>query len=200
MEPGSAPAPILWRRLDVPGHDAAALELGTTGAVLSGMAVFQEDGPTALAYTVRADREWKTIEGRVWGWHGRKAIELKLHRSDAGTWTMNGAACPACRAAWISISASHRPPICCRFAACLSASVNPPRCALPGSSGRMSGLRHWYSGTLAGVTRNTNMNRIFRVASSFAARFGFSPRAGCWIMADCGGRRSKDGPNKKSPP
>ena len=88
-------APILWRRLDVPGHDAAALELGTTGAVLSGMAVFQEDGPTALAYTVHADREWKTIEGRVWGWHGRKAIELKLRRDDAGAWTMNGAAFPS---------------------------------------------------------------------------------------------------------
>ncbi len=88
-------SPILWRRLDLPGHDAATLQLGARGAVLSGMAVFQEDGPTALAYVVHADAEWKTSEARVWGWHARKAIELRVHRDDAGTWTMNGAAYPA---------------------------------------------------------------------------------------------------------
>jgi uncharacterized protein len=87
--------PLLWRRLDLPGHDAATLRFGASGAVLSGMAVFQEQGPTALAYVVNADREWKTTDGRVWGWHGRQAIELRLHRDDAGTWTMNGAAYPA---------------------------------------------------------------------------------------------------------
>jgi uncharacterized protein len=63
--------------------------------VLSGMAVFQEREPTALAYVVHADNAWKTTDARVWGWHGRKAIELRLHRDDAGTWTLNGAACPA---------------------------------------------------------------------------------------------------------
>jgi uncharacterized protein len=91
----TGPSPILWRRLDVPGHDAATLQLGAGGAVLSGMAVFQEDGPTALAYVVNADREWKTTDARVWGWHRRHAIELRVHRDDAGTWTMNGAAYPA---------------------------------------------------------------------------------------------------------
>ena len=94
MEPGSVPAPILWRRLDLPGHDAASLQVGARGAVLSGMAVFRENGPTALAYLVHADHEWKTTEGRVWGWHGRRAIELRLHRDAAGIWTMNGASCP----------------------------------------------------------------------------------------------------------
>ena len=59
------------------------------------MAVFHEGGPTALAYVIHANREWKTTEGRVWGWHGPKAIELRLHRDDLGTWTMNGALCPA---------------------------------------------------------------------------------------------------------
>ena len=94
MEPGSLPAPILWRRLDLSGHDAATLQPGARGVVLSGMAVFQEGGPTALAYLVQADSNWKTTEGRVWGWHGHKAIELRLHRDDLGTWTMNGALCP----------------------------------------------------------------------------------------------------------
>jgi hypothetical protein len=41
-------ASILWRRLDVPGHDAALLTNGTTKVELRGMAVFRdEDGPSA---------------------------------------------------------------------------------------------------------------------------------------------------------
>jgi hypothetical protein len=89
------PAPILWRRLDLPGHDAATVQIVGSGAVLSGIAVFQENGPTALAYVVHANADWTTAEGRVWGWHGRNAIELRLDRDDEGAWTMNGAACAA---------------------------------------------------------------------------------------------------------
>jgi hypothetical protein len=93
---GSAtPAPILWRRLDLPGHDAARLEISTGGAVLSGMAVFQEGGPAALAYVVHADRDWQTSEGHVRGWRGREPIDLRLRRDSAGTWTLNDVPCPA---------------------------------------------------------------------------------------------------------
>jgi hypothetical protein len=88
-----AAAPILWRRLDVPGHDAASLQMDGDGAVLSGMAAFHEGAPTALAYFVHADREWKTTEGHVWGWRGRDAIDVRLHRDSAGTWTLNDELC-----------------------------------------------------------------------------------------------------------
>jgi uncharacterized protein len=87
-------APILWRRLDVPGHDAASLLMDEEGAVLSGMAAFREGDPTALAYVVHVDREWKTTEGHVWGWRGREAIDLRLGRDGAGTWTLNDELCP----------------------------------------------------------------------------------------------------------
>jgi hypothetical protein len=90
-----APAPILWRRLDLPGHDAASLEINAEGAVLSGMAVFREGAPTALAYVVQADRDWQTSEAHVWGWRGREAIDLRLRRDDVGTWTLNDAPCPS---------------------------------------------------------------------------------------------------------
>ncbi len=89
------PAPILWRRLDVPGHDAAGVEIGSGGAVLSGMAVFHEGAPTALAYVVRADRDWQTFEAYVHGGRGREAIDLRLRRDAAGTWTLNDVPCPA---------------------------------------------------------------------------------------------------------
>lgn len=87
---------ILWRRLDVPGHDAASLRETRGGAELRGMAVFQDEGgPTALRYTVRCDAEWRTIEGNVDGWCGARPVELRLVRSPAGGWTLNGVACPA---------------------------------------------------------------------------------------------------------
>jgi len=88
-----AAAPILWRRLDVPGHDAASLQMDGDGAVLSGMAAFHEGAPTALAYVVHADPEWKTTEGHVWGWRGPDAIDLRLHRDSAGSWTLNDELC-----------------------------------------------------------------------------------------------------------
>ncbi len=85
----TAAAPILWRRLDLPGHDAASVQMDDEGAVLSGMAAFHEGAPTALAYVVHVDREWKTTEGHVWGWRGHDAIDLRFHRDSAGTWTLN---------------------------------------------------------------------------------------------------------------
>ena len=86
-------APILWRRLDQPGHDSAVLHLGTDEAVLSGMAVFQEGEATALAYVVHANRDWQTSDAHVWGWHGSEAIDLRFSRDGAGIWTVNDRQC-----------------------------------------------------------------------------------------------------------
>ncbi len=91
-----AARPILWRRLDVPGHDAAGLREARDGAELRGVAVFQDQGgPTALRYTVRCDADWRTTEGIVDGWCGARPVELRLVRSHSGAWTLNGAACPS---------------------------------------------------------------------------------------------------------
>lgn len=87
---------IVWRRLDVPGHDAASLRETPDGAELHGMAVFQDEGgPTALRYTVRCDPEWRTTEGIVAGWSGVRPVELRILRLQSGDWTLNGEACPA---------------------------------------------------------------------------------------------------------
>jgi uncharacterized protein len=95
VQRSAIPAPILWRRLDLPGHDAATLQVGTDGAVLSGMAVFQEGSPTALAYVIHTDREWETTDGRVRGWCGPESIDLRFRRDSVGTWTLNDVPCPA---------------------------------------------------------------------------------------------------------
>lgn len=88
--------PILWRRLDLPGHDTATLREIEGCAELRGMAVFHDEGePTALHYTVRCDPGWRTTEGTVHGWRGGRPVDLRMVRSQSGAWTLNGAPAPA---------------------------------------------------------------------------------------------------------
>ena len=87
---------ILWRRLDVPGHDAASLREWDGGAELRGMAVFRDEGsPAALHYSVRCDAEWRSTEATVDGWCGGRTVELRVRRTHAGGWTLNSVPCAA---------------------------------------------------------------------------------------------------------
>jgi hypothetical protein len=86
---------ILWKRLDVPGHDAASLRLGPAGAVIEGTAVFLEGAPTALGYSVTCDRAWQATEAVVRGWRGNRSIELRASRRAGDTWALNDVPCPA---------------------------------------------------------------------------------------------------------
>jgi hypothetical protein len=91
-----AEATILWRRLDVPGHDAAVLVERNDSTELRGMAVFRDqDGPTALHYRVRCGADWQTSDAHIQGWLGAQPVELLIRRDGAGRWTLNGVACPA---------------------------------------------------------------------------------------------------------
>ena len=95
MDTRPADATILWRRLDVPGHDAAMLVEAAGGAELRGMAVFQDNGgPTALHYTVRCDAGWQTTAAHIHGWRGAQPVEIVITRDGVGCWRLNGAACP----------------------------------------------------------------------------------------------------------
>jgi uncharacterized protein len=87
---------VMWRRLDVPGHDAATLREAEGGAELRGMAVFRDErGPTALHYGVRCDAEWRTTEAAIDGWCGTRTVELRVQRAGADGWALNGVPCPA---------------------------------------------------------------------------------------------------------
>jgi hypothetical protein len=95
-KPISGIGPILWRRLEPSGHDAAGVWEIEGGAELQGMAVFQDKaGPTALHYVVRCDREWRTSEASVEGWVGDRSVELLVQRSSAGDWILNHVTYPA---------------------------------------------------------------------------------------------------------
>ena len=83
---------ILWRRLDIPGHDACRLEETEAGWQLDGAAVFGHDGvPARLNYHVACDLTWRTQRGQVRGWLGAESVEFSIERTAAGVWTLNGA-------------------------------------------------------------------------------------------------------------
>lgn len=82
---------MLWRRLDVPGHDACRLERADAGWRLEGAAVFRgREGPTSLAYSVECDAQWRTVLGRVHGFAGERVVEAVIARRGLA-WTLNGA-------------------------------------------------------------------------------------------------------------
>ena len=84
-------ASILWRRLDVPGHDACRLVAFGEGRRLEGTALFLHEGlPARLAYEVECDRAWRSRCGAVRGWIGARAVEISIERSSEGAWMLDG--------------------------------------------------------------------------------------------------------------
>jgi hypothetical protein len=87
---------ILWRRLDVPGHDACQLVALDDGWRLSGTAVFSLDGrPCALSYEVDADSRWSSRGARVHGWYGAERVDVTILGAPGGRWYLNGTERPA---------------------------------------------------------------------------------------------------------
>lgn len=84
---------ILWRRLDVPGHDACRLLHEGDSPGLSGVAVWADPkGPAHLSYLVTCDAGWITRSVRVQGRVGADELSLSIHRHDSGEWRLNGEA------------------------------------------------------------------------------------------------------------
>lgn len=80
---------ILWRRLDAPGHDACRLERVPDGWRLAGVAAFRhEHGPASIAYELVTDERWITRSGSASGWVGDVRVDVRVHRSESGAWTL----------------------------------------------------------------------------------------------------------------
>lgn len=87
---------ILWRRLDLPGHELARLEAREDGFALSGTALFLHEGrPCCLEYAVTCDPAWRTVSARVRGAMGDREVELDITVDEARCWRLNGAEHPA---------------------------------------------------------------------------------------------------------
>ena len=83
-------ANAFWRRLDVPGHDAARLFQQEAGYCLEGATVFQHDGVgAALHYRLNLDKTWITRSAQVNGFiGGREIIHIVTHTDEE--WVHNG--------------------------------------------------------------------------------------------------------------
>jgi hypothetical protein len=89
---------ILWRRLDLTGHDACTLVRGARGWRITGAAAFRSpDGPAHLAYRVAGDDDWRAARGEARGWIGARHCEFAIERTAAGEWSANGDPVPGLR-------------------------------------------------------------------------------------------------------
>lgn len=90
---------ILWRRLDLPGHETAVLRPGPDGWQLSGVAVFAESQhPCRLEYEIACDARWFTRRCSLSGYIGETPATLEVVRSRSGEWTVGGAPSPSLEA------------------------------------------------------------------------------------------------------
>jgi uncharacterized protein len=80
----------IWRRLDIPGHDAARVCQTPQGWHLEGHAVFKHaHGPARVSYRVDCAPDWITRRARVDGYVGDDRIKLNVERSTGGQWRLN---------------------------------------------------------------------------------------------------------------
>lgn len=80
---------ILWRRLDVPGHEAVRVYADEDGRYLDGAAVFLYEGKTCrLEYLVECDLDWQTVAATVDGWVGDDSVDHEIEIVH-GEWYLN---------------------------------------------------------------------------------------------------------------
>ncbi|HEU0077065.1 MAG TPA: putative glycolipid-binding domain-containing protein [Longimicrobiaceae bacterium] len=86
---------ILWRRLDLPGHDHACLSPRGGGWLLSGTALFAHEGlPCRLDYRVLCDAAWRTESATVEGWAGSEPVRVHLAADADRRWRLDGSGQP----------------------------------------------------------------------------------------------------------
>jgi len=87
---------IVWKRLDLPGHETATAVRGADGWQLSGVAVLVESGrPCRLEYEIACDARWLTRRCSIHGYIGTAPVALDVVRGASGSWTLGGTPAPS---------------------------------------------------------------------------------------------------------
>lgn len=82
---------ILWKRVDIAGHEAARVTGGDGGWRIDGAALFVHTGlPVRLDYHVSCDGAWNTRTASVTGWIGDRTIDVQIEAGDDRQWLVNG--------------------------------------------------------------------------------------------------------------
>ncbi len=90
------PLTVIWKRLDLPGHESCRVLASEMGWRLSGAAALAADGQACrLDYQIDCDRQWVTQSATVTGWVGNRTIDVRIVRDENGQWYLNEKACAA---------------------------------------------------------------------------------------------------------
>jgi uncharacterized protein len=82
---------ILWRRLDLPGHEIVTIAPAADGWRLDGVAVLVESGrPCRIEYDIDCDLRWMTRRCAIRGHVGEQRVSLDVVRSSTGVWSIGG--------------------------------------------------------------------------------------------------------------
>lgn len=82
---------IIWRRLDIPGHEAVRVQRSGDGWYLDGGAVFLYEGkPCRLEYLIECDLEWRTVSALIDGWLDGSSINYPIKASKGNIWRRRG--------------------------------------------------------------------------------------------------------------
>ena len=93
MEEGET---IVWRRLDLPGHEIATIAPSADGWRLDGVAVLAESGrPCRMEYDIRCDARWVTRHCVIRGHVGVQPVRLEVQRGPSAIWSIGGIEVPA---------------------------------------------------------------------------------------------------------
>jgi hypothetical protein len=93
METGET---IVWRRLDLPGHEVATIARASGGWRVEGVAVLVEsERPCRVEYEIECDARWLTRRCLIRGHIGGRRVHLDVERSVNGAWSIDGAEVPA---------------------------------------------------------------------------------------------------------
>jgi len=86
---------IIWRRLDIPGHESARVFLSESRWWLMGTAVFlYERRPCRLDYLVKCDDQWRTMSAKIDGWIGSEVVSVNISVDSNHNWQLNNQKCP----------------------------------------------------------------------------------------------------------
>ena len=87
---------IVWRRIDIPGHEVATIVPAGDGWRLGGVAVLVESGrPCRIEYDIRCDARWTTQRCVIHGHIAERSVSLDVGRSATGIWVVGGVEVPA---------------------------------------------------------------------------------------------------------
>ena len=82
---------ILWRGIEMPGHEHCSVYQEAGRWFVSGAAVFHSDTePCRLEYLIECNSAWETSAARVSGWVGDQAIDIELETDSDHRWSLGG--------------------------------------------------------------------------------------------------------------